>query len=360
MVSAAFFAFGLLAISGAYGKPVTEDPLSANELSRVIDAAVTRLSAQGGWWHKMTTKHEFTNALVVSSCTPDDAKWKWPETVGATGLWKRVLDSGKLKVAGVKWSQGMVADYKTNPLQPTGFWPEYLKEMVDRINLHYGTTIKIERVYFPTSVLVIDAVAKGDVDMSEPYYYLAGFHTNDPRIEALHISCVTLGTEGNFITRNDSGITELADLFTKIQNGPVRDVGFIAEGNANSVKSILPTNHFPKIGLTNGTDVEDQVVSGSIIAGYISEGFPSLPERFNLVPTGIISPRVAFFRKDEPSCDGDKTVTKTEDGLIVGVFMMALAVVILVAILSTVIIREKRGHPIFSPLLSGQNPPSNI
>jgi hypothetical protein len=48
-------------------------------------------------------------------------------------------------------------------------------------------------------------------------------------------------------------------------------------------------------------------------------------------------------------------VTKTEDGLIVGVFLLALAVVILVAVLSTLIIREKRGHPIFSPLLSCEN-----
>jgi hypothetical protein len=87
-------------------------------------------------------------------------------------LWKRVVESGKLKVAGVQWSQGMVTDYKTDPLQPTGFWPEYLKEMVDLINGHSRSIINkeivVERVYFPYSILVIDAVAKSDVDMSEP------------------------------------------------------------------------------------------------------------------------------------------------------------------------------------------------
>jgi hypothetical protein len=45
-------------------------------------------------------------------------------------------------------------------------------------------------------------------------------------------------------------------------------------------------------------------------------------------------------------------VTRTEDGLVIGVLLMALAVVILVAVLSILIIREKCGQHVFSPLLS--------
>ena len=32
------------------------------------------------------------------------------------------LESGELKVAGVQWSIPGVADYKTDPDSPTGFW----------------------------------------------------------------------------------------------------------------------------------------------------------------------------------------------------------------------------------------------
>jgi hypothetical protein len=57
--------------------------------------------------------------------TPDEQKWVYPTIDAATGLWARVLAKSKLKVAGVKWSGGS-GDYKTDPENPTGFWPMYL------------------------------------------------------------------------------------------------------------------------------------------------------------------------------------------------------------------------------------------
>ncbi len=40
---------------------------------------------------------------VVASCTPDPTRWPYPAKDIATGLLKRVLTTGELKVAGVIW-----------------------------------------------------------------------------------------------------------------------------------------------------------------------------------------------------------------------------------------------------------------
>lgn len=340
-------AFGMFAYTAQAGS-VLADERGADQLSQVVDAAITRLAGRGTWWNDQKIKHGFMNALQVFTCTPDDTKWTWPNAADATGLLKEVLDTSTLKVAGVEWNQAGVANYKVDP--PTGFWPEYLTEMVGEISTHYNKTIAIERKYYANSGLVVDAVADGrEVHMSEPYYYVAGFHNNAPRIEALHSSCVTVGTQGNFIVKVDSGITTLEQLYQQISTGAIKDVGFIDKGNADSVSSILPTNTFYKSSITNGTQLADQVFNGQIIAGYVSEGSPPEPERFRMIPTGIVAPRVVLFRKDEPTC-ADKE-TETNAGVVAGLVILAIAVLVLVATLSVLIVREKRGSPVFAPLL---------
>eukprot|EP00240_Pyramimonas_obovata_P004322 CAMPEP_0118944498 /NCGR_PEP_ID=MMETSP1169-20130426/40411_1 /TAXON_ID=36882 /ORGANISM="Pyramimonas obovata, Strain CCMP722" /LENGTH=368 /DNA_ID=CAMNT_0006889995 /DNA_START=15 /DNA_END=1121 /DNA_ORIENTATION=+ len=339
---------GMIALA-AQAAPVVPDDLSADQLSMVVDAAITRLAGRDTWWTDQKNKHSFENAVQVFTCTPDDTKWIWPAMEEAHGLLKRVFDSGELKVAGVQWGDGSVANYKTDPENPTGFWPEYLDAMVAEINVHYNTTITIKREYYDDSNLVIAAVADGrDVDMSEPYYYISGFHDNTPRIEALHSSCVTAGTQGNFITKAGSGITTMSQLYQAIDTGALKDVGFIAAGNAQSVSSILPPTTFKKIGITNDTQLADQVANGQIIAGYVSEGHPPQPERFNdLIPTGIVTPRVVLFRKDEPTCAGTET---NDSGMVAGLVVLALAVLLLVGTLAIFIYRERRGVPVFPPL----------
>lgn len=338
---------GLFALSVQAG-PVVPDDLSADQLSQVVDAAITRLGGRPTWWNDQKIKHGFMNALQVFTCTPDDSKWVWPAREEAHGLLKRVLDSRELKVAGVVWNQASIANYQLET--PTGFWPEYLDEIVAEINAHYSSNITVNRMYYANSNLVVDAVGKGDVDMSEPYYYVAGFYDNSPRIEAMHSSCVTVGTQGNFIVNVASSITTLDQLYQELLTGSNKDVGFIGAGNAQSVSSILPPNAFLKVGITNGTQLADQVVAGQILAGYVSEGNPPSPERFRLIPTGIVAPRVALFRKDEPTC-ADKE-TETDSGVIAGMIVLAVAVLVLVGTLALLIVREKRGHPVFAPLLA--------
>ena len=77
--------------------PVVEDPLSSVELSEAIDACITRLLGTPKWFVNIKNKYSYVNAMAMSTCTPDEDKWQFPEASTATGLLKRVLDSGVLK-----------------------------------------------------------------------------------------------------------------------------------------------------------------------------------------------------------------------------------------------------------------------
>lgn len=376
----------LLCLAVCAAAPVTEDPLSSTQLSEVIDAAITRLSGRAGWFHELRSKYAFHNSDAVFTCTPDEDKWKWPATDTAQGLWKRVLDSGELKVAGVKWSTAAVADYVSDPENPTGFWPEYLQEIVDEVNANYGTKIVVKRTYYDTSNLVNLAVADGTDDMSEPYYYISGFIGNDPRIEALHFSCTTVGTSGTFFTRMDSGITTVDGLYDAIKTGINRNFGFIGEGNYHSVSSILPDNTIP-VYVTNGTEMELQVDAKMLVAGYNSEGSIDVLT-YNVFPTGIIAPRVALFRKDTPSCESPQEVRIVEsvnasqladqieessertsiqiedafakssegddDKYLIPVIVLACVALVLSLAMVFLVVKERKGQPVFSPLLQSE------
>eukprot|EP00958_Prasinococcus_capsulatus_P005827 scaffold561_cov306-Prasinococcus_capsulatus_cf.AAC.4 len=135
--------------------------------------------------------------------------------------------------AAAQWSAPGAADYITDPSNPTGFWPEYLQAVVDKMGEYYGRAFTIQRaceaagrardsrvasllcsallcfalrcaggaglvwsglvwglsaaavllllwgwagsgVYYGDSRLVTAAVRDGEVDMSEPYYLLSG------------------------------------------------------------------------------------------------------------------------------------------------------------------------------------------
>eukprot|EP00959_Pyramimonas_sp_CCMP1952_P020316 428613-Pyramimonas_sp.AAC.1 len=200
--------------------------------------------------------------------------------------------------------------------------------------------------------------------MSEPYYYLNGFYNNLPRIEALHASCITAATQGTFITKIDSGIQTLGELYNAINTGDNKDVGFIGAGNAQSVSSILPKNTFFKDSITNGTQLASQVDNSQIIAGYVSEGEPPNPERFFVIPTGIVAPRAVLFRKDLPSCNGEITAvvgddlhtkTKTNAAVLAAVLVLAFATLLLVITISVMIVREKKGRPVFASLLDNDS-----
>lgn len=292
---------GLLFAMQAHGADVTADPMSSVGLSEAIDAAINQLQGTSKWFTNMKTTYSFVNAMYTSTCTPHDTRWSFPSKSSATGMLKRVFDSGVIRVAGVKWANGGIADYVTNPENPTGFWPKYMEEIMRVFNAHYGTNIQISRQYYDNSALVTAKVADGTDDMSEPYYYVAGFLGDVPRIEAFEVSCITAGTTGIFLTKADSGITTMDQLAETIAGSTNKAVGFIGLGNYQSNVDVLGDDAVP-LYITDGDTIANQVADGTLIAGYISEGEPADPTRFNLISNGIVSPRAALFRRDQPTC----------------------------------------------------------
>jgi hypothetical protein len=136
-------------------------------------------------------------------------------------------------IATPQWSSPGAADYKTDPANPTGFWPDYLEDVAAKLGEHYGKTIVVERKYYDTSVLVVSAVAEAEeVDMSEPYYYISGFHGNLPRTQALAVSCATAGTASAFYTNPNSNITTLQQLVDRIEGQASATLGFIGQVGA--------------------------------------------------------------------------------------------------------------------------------
>ena len=335
------------------------DPLSSAGLSRAVDAALMELQGRKGWFHGLRASSGYANAQSVFSCTPDADKWAWPKAEEVGGLLQRVLERGELVVAGVQWSSGAAANYKDDPENPTGFWPEYLDAVVGEIGQYYGTDIKVRRRYYADSALVVDAVtAAEDVDMSEPYYYLSGFNGNEPRIESMGFSCITAGLASNFYTAAGSGVTDLDALFDAIEAGPNRAVGFVGKGNYDAVSSMLPDSVTPTY-ITNSTELAQNVASGVLVAGYVSEGAPpgapAGADPFNSFPTGITSPRAVLFRKDRPVCSEVEPEKKGMSGHgaagIASLVILSLVMLILAGTLAFTIYRERQGSPLFMPLL---------
>eukprot|EP00746_Dinoflagellata_sp_MGD_P058681 gnl/MRDRNA2_/MRDRNA2_25092_c0_seq1.p1 gnl/MRDRNA2_/MRDRNA2_25092_c0~~gnl/MRDRNA2_/MRDRNA2_25092_c0_seq1.p1 ORF type:complete len:368 (+),score=55.32 gnl/MRDRNA2_/MRDRNA2_25092_c0_seq1:104-1207(+) len=318
------------------------NPLSSKMLSEAVDAALVSLHGQNGWLSSLRKTTGYAHPMEVTSCTPKAGMWSWPSAANADGLLANVLHTGRLRVAGVKWKNGGAADYQTNPEAPTGFWPEYMHAIVNAISSHYGTPISVHRVYYANSDLVNQAVANGtDVDMSEPYYYLGGFHDSKPRIESLHTSCITVATVTVFFSSKASGIKSMDELYQKVVQGPNRKVGFIGAGNYDSVSHVLPANIEP-IYITDSAVLEERVNDGTLLAAWISEASASDTTNYVVYETGVISPRVALFRQDSTKdcVHGSATTSSIERQVSIpdssSHFMLALMILASVVFFATI------------------------
>jgi len=339
-----------------------KDDLSSQTLSKAVDAAIVSLHSQTGWLHNLRQSTGYTHPIEVTTCTPKVSMWPWPSASNAEGLLADVLQTGKLRVAGVKWSKGGAADYITNPSAPTGFWPEYMNAIANAMSSHYGQTITVQRVYYDNSDLVNKAVANGTVHMSEPYYVASGFHDSKPRIEALDMSCVTIATASAFSSTKASGIKSMDALYDKIVQGPNRRVGFIGAGNYDAVSHVLPSNVEP-VYITDSKAMEEAVNDGTLLASYISESSPSESATRFVYESGVISPRVALFRRDDTrNCVHtsalEEAMTQQEDISTMTVVVVILAVVILMltCLLCLLICKERSGKPLFMTPLKEAGP----
>ena len=136
---------------------------------------------------------------------------------------------------------------------------------MQKLSDNYGKTINLKRVYYTSttnglgaSAKVGHAVADGTDDMSEPYYYLGGAHDGKPRIESMAFSCITAGLESFFFTKASGGVDSTDDLFAALTSGENKKVGFIGNGNYDSVSHLLPPDVNVTL-VTNSSDMEAMV-----------------------------------------------------------------------------------------------------
>lgn len=344
-----------------------KDVLSSQTLSEAVDAAIVSLHSQAGWLHNLRQTTGYIHPIEVTTCTPTVSMWPWPSAASTEGLLADVLQTGKLHVAGVKWSKKDAADYITNPSAPTGFWPEYMHAIANSMSSHYGQTITVQRVYYANSDLVSKAVANGTVHMSEPYYYLGGFYDSKPRIEALDVSCVTVATASAFSSAKTLGIKSMDDLYDKVVQGPNRRVGFIGAGNYDAVSHVLPSNVQP-VYITDSKVLEEAVNNGTLLASYISESSASESATRFVYETGVISPRVALFRRDDTRhCVHSSAIeeamvatrTQQEDtgtDMTVVVVILAVVILMLTCLLCLLVCKERSGKPLFMTPLKEAGP----
>jgi hypothetical protein len=345
-----------LATAAATTDVTCTDEFDSTQLSEAVDTAMMELQGAKGWFNQLKTTTGYHNALSVNSCTPGP-QWKYPAAADAKGLLKRVLETSELRVAGVQWSKGEQADYMTDPENPTGFWPEYLTEIVKKLSDNYGKTINLKRVYYTTTAgglgasdKVNQAVADGTDDMSEPYYYLGGnSHEGVPRIESLAFSCITAGLDSFFFTKAGTGVDSTDELNAALTAGTNKAVGFIGSGNYDSVSHLLPPDVTVTL-VTNSSDMEALVKSGALVAGYNSEGKTNDDAAFSLFATGIVSPRVALFRKYNPTCTAEADDVNV--GLVITLAILAAVALLLVSVVVHLIRMEKKGSPLFMPLMN--------
>ena len=110
-------------------------------------------------------------------------------------------------------------------------------------------------------------------------------------------------------------IESLPALFTAITAGPNRRVGFLSQGNYETVKDMLPTTTTPII-FSHSEDLEFAVTNGSLVGGLVS----STPAgSFHTFSSTLVSPR-AMLTPDVPANDATfRPVLEALDAAIVRV-----------------------------------------
>ena len=147
-------------------------------------------------------------AAAMFTCAVQEGTF--PNASTATGQLRKVINSGKLKVAALgPYNWGVDGNYEAEP-EPTGFWPDYLEAVVDALSAGLGTKIKTKRVYRESSTETLQLLLDGKAHVSEPYFATNGFFGGLPRQDAFHMSCTTLGYDSTFFARNDEAAEAVA------------------------------------------------------------------------------------------------------------------------------------------------------
>lgn len=212
-------------------------------------------------------------------------------------------------VAGLRYIDMPAGDYVADP--PVGFWPEYLRAIVARINAFYQTNIQIKWNLFSSSSAIMDSVRKGESDMTDLYMILSSFYNGKDRIEAFSVSCSPGGYESTMTVTRASGLQSMVDLNNALESGDKLKIGALSSADFSTVKPFLSAKAIP-VTFESVDEMRTQMLNGEILAGVTSTN-PGETEDFATFRSGVVSPRAVMMLADadevlEPETDNTQTI----------------------------------------------------
>lgn len=200
-------------------------------------------------------------------------------------------------------------NYVVDP--PIGFWPEYLRAIVDKINAFYQVNIQIKWNLFSSSAAIMDSVRKGESDMTDLYMILSSFYNGKDRIEAFSVTCSPGGYESTVSVTRTSGLQSMVDLNNALESGDKVKIGALSSADFNTVKPFLSSKAVP-VTFESVDEMRTQMLNGELLAGITSTN-PGETDDFVTFRSGVVSPRAVMLLADadevlEPETDNTTTI----------------------------------------------------
>ena len=176
------------------------------DLGMALDSAVSR-ALGNGTMATVTEQYPGFDSIEVHTCRTSDLDMI-PFPTNITGRLRDAIARGFVRVAALgPYNWGDSGDYTKTP--HLGAFPDIYSAIEHHIRKQYGIVFK--RVFYGTSTEVLDAVATGDADTTEPYWIVDSFYKSQPRKWNFNVGCLVRGFEANYIVKpTDSSGDEFA------------------------------------------------------------------------------------------------------------------------------------------------------
>lgn len=158
-------------------------------------------------------------------------------------------------------------DYTVNP--PIGFWPEYLRAVVDKIGKFYGIDIRIKWNLFSKSSDIMDSVKSGESDMTDMYMILSSFYSGKDRIEAFSVTCSPGGYESTISTLRSFNVNSITELNNFLVTSDNTKIGALSAADFNTVKPFLNAKAEP-VTFESVDEMRQKMLNNEIVAGITS------------------------------------------------------------------------------------------
>ncbi|PFH38675.1 hypothetical protein BESB_010170 [Besnoitia besnoiti] len=156
--------------------------------------------------------------VCPSSLFPYAPTLPWPkkERLQRGDLLRDVLSAGTLRVAGVgstavslgpmtivaAQNRGEEGNYSSP--EPTGFFPQYMRMIAGIIGSHYGSTVTVQWLFYPSVEEAQQAVLRGQAHMTDIYFLLGQSTPGEPQpLMDFYATCPVVGSPALLILRED-------------------------------------------------------------------------------------------------------------------------------------------------------------